>query len=105
MNTPFCVFDFRYINKKYFGGYRLIDLGGQQAFVATPEKAILDLIYLQPGGDDPAFISELRLQNLENLNIEDLRFQGKFFNKPKIHRVIQIIESLVKEEYQGYEEL
>jgi predicted transcriptional regulator of viral defense system len=105
LSTHLGVFEFRYINKNYFGGYNFLDLGGQQAFIATPEKAILDLIYLQPGGDDPAFISELRLQNLDNLNIDELRFQGKLFDKPKIHRAIQIIELLVKEEYQGYEEL
>ena len=34
--------------------------------MATPEKALLDLIYLQPGGDDPAFLKELRL-NLDVL--------------------------------------
>ena len=105
LNTHLGVFEFRYINKNYFWGYHLLDLGGQQAFVATPEKAILDLIYLQPGGDDPAFISELRLQNLDNLNIEKLRSQGKLFDKPKIHRAIQIIELFVEEEYQTYEEL
>jgi predicted transcriptional regulator of viral defense system len=105
LNTHLGVFEFRYINKNYFWGYHLLDLGGQQAFVAAPEKAILDLIYLQPGGDDPAFISELRLQNLDKLDIEKLRSQGKLFDKPKIHRAIQIIELFVEEEYQTYEEL
>lgn len=105
LNTYLGVFEFRHINKNYFGGYQLLDITGQQAFVATPEKAILDLIYFQPGGDILAFISELRLQNLENLNIEELRIQGKLFDKPKIHRAIQMIELLVKEEYQTYEEL
>lgn len=105
LNTPLGIFEYRFINKKYFGGYRLSSLGGQQAFIAVPEKAILDLIYLQPGGDTQVFVSELRLQNLENLNVEELRLQGKLFDKPKIYRAIQIIELLVKEEYQGYEEL
>jgi len=105
LNTQLGVFEYRYINKNIFGGYRLNELGEQQAFVATPEKAILDLIYLQPGGDDPTYISELRLQNLENLNIEELRRQGKLFDKPKIDRAIQIIEMLVKEEDQEFEEL
>lgn len=105
LNTPQGVFEYRYINKKFFGGYRLNDLGEQQAFIATPEKAILDLIYLQPGGEDPTFISELRLQNLDNLNIEELRSQGKLFDKPKIHRAIEIIDFLIREEYQAYEEL
>jgi predicted transcriptional regulator of viral defense system len=105
LNTHLGVFEFRHINKNYFGGYHLLDIAGQQAFVSTPEKAILDLIFFQPGGDTLAFISELRLQNLENLNIEELRKQGKLFDKPKIHRAIRMIELLVKEEYQTYEEL
>lgn len=105
LNTYLGVFEYRYINKNYFGGYRLRDLGGQQAFIATPEKAILDLIYLHPGGDTTSFISELRLQNLEILNIDELRLKGKLFDKPKIQRAIQIIELLVKEENQTYEEL
>lgn len=105
LNTPLGVFEYRYINKKFFGGYRLNDLGEQQTFIATPEKAILDLIYVQPGGDDPTFISELRLQNLENLNIEELRRQGNLFGKPKIDRAIQLIEMLVYEEDKEFEEL
>ena len=38
---------------------------GQRASIATPEKALLDLVYLHPGGDNPAYLRELRLQNLE----------------------------------------
>ena len=33
----------------------------QQAFVAAPEKALLDAVHLQPGGDDEAYLRELRL--------------------------------------------
>jgi hypothetical protein len=41
-----------------------------QALVATPEKALLDLVYLQPGGDQPAYLRELCLQYLEQLDLE-----------------------------------
>lgn len=105
LHTHLGDFEFRHVSKNFFVGYRLLDLAGQQAFVATPEKAILDLIYLQPGGDDPGFISELRLQNLDNLNIEEFRIQEKLFDKPKIYRAIQMIELLIKKENQTYEEL
>lgn len=44
----------------------------QQALVATPEKTLLDLVYLQPGGDQPAYLRELRLQYLERLDLEAL---------------------------------
>ena len=40
--TPLGNFEFRHIHKEYFRGYRSVDVGGQQAFVAIPEKAILD---------------------------------------------------------------
>ena len=40
----------------------------QQAFVATPEKALLDLVYLAPEGDTPTYLQELRLQNMAQLD-------------------------------------
>ena len=46
---------------------------GQRAFVARPEKALLDLVYLQPGGDAPAYLRELRLQNLDRIDLDALR--------------------------------
>jgi hypothetical protein len=50
----------------------LTDLGGgQKAFVATPEKALLDLVHLQPGGDAPDYLRELRLQNLDRLDVDE----------------------------------
>ena len=67
--TPLGLFTFRHVQADLFFGYRQTDLGsGQQAFVATPEKALLDLVYLEPEGDTPAYLRELRLQNLERLD-------------------------------------
>ena len=105
LQTPLGNFEFRHIHKEYFRGYRWIDVGGQKAFVAIPEKAILDLIYLQPGGETPEFITELRLQNLEHLDIQVLWKQSSFFNKPKMQKAVKVIEMFVKQEYQEYEEL
>jgi hypothetical protein len=57
--TPFGIFEFRHIQPKLLRGYRQMDLGsGQKAFVATPEKALLDLIYLHPGADSPDYLRE-----------------------------------------------
>jgi hypothetical protein len=50
--TPFGNFEFRHLKGHLLRGYRLVDLGqGQKAFVAVPEKALLDLIHLHPGAD------------------------------------------------------
>ncbi|MBI3892107.1 MAG: hypothetical protein HY303_11330, partial [Candidatus Wallbacteria bacterium] len=45
-------FELRHVKKGLFSGYRSIEVSpGQRAFVASPEKALLDLIHLTPGGD------------------------------------------------------
>ena len=63
-------FIFGHVKPKWFNGCRLTDLGnGQHAFVATPEKGLLDLLYLTPRSDTAAFIEELRLQHVERLNV------------------------------------
>jgi predicted transcriptional regulator of viral defense system len=71
--TPLGSFIFRHIKKDLFSNYQLIDLGeGQSAFIATPEKALLDLLYLTPGSDNSEYLNELRLQNLTNLKTDTL---------------------------------
>jgi predicted transcriptional regulator of viral defense system len=97
--TPVGVFDFRHIQVDFFDGYRLIDLGGkQQAFIARPEKALLDLVYLEPGGDTLDYLTELRLSNLNQLDWQLLsRLAGKI-EKPKLMRAVALIQNLTSEE-------
>lgn len=59
--------------------------GGQTAFVATPEKAFLDMVHLQPGGDDPAWIDGLRL-NVEALIPERVEAMASAAGSPKLVR-------------------
>lgn len=50
-STPLGAYEFRHIKNELLFGYQLTDVGGdQQAFVATAEKAVLDLVHLQPRG-------------------------------------------------------
>ena len=72
-DTPLGRFIFRHVKGDLFWGYTRVDVAaGQQAFVAQPEKALLDLIHLTPGADKPAYLDELRLQNLERLDRQRL---------------------------------
>jgi predicted transcriptional regulator of viral defense system len=74
LSTPLGAFVYQHVKPSWFLGYTLRELGGgQSAFVATPEKALLDLIYLTPQADDPDYLSELRLQHLDRLDAERLR--------------------------------
>ena len=105
LETPLGVFEFRHIKSELLRGYRMTDMGNQQALVATPEKALLDLVYLQPGGGTSEFLRELRLQNMERLDLEALRLQADAFNSPKIHRALSAITRLTQSESQEYETL
>jgi hypothetical protein len=84
-------------------GYASVTQIGQQALVATQEKALLDLIYLQPGGDSPEYLRELRLQNLEQLDLNNLSRQAEIYNTPKVRRAIEVITRLIGVEIQEYE--
>jgi predicted transcriptional regulator of viral defense system len=104
LDTPLGVFEFRHVKPGLLRGYRMTDLGlRQQALVATPEKALLDLVYLQPGGDTPAYIHELRLQNLERLDLDELHRQVEIFNTPKLRRAVETIICLAQSGKQEYE--
>lgn len=79
-------FSFRHVKTALRFGYRQVALGGAQAaFLAEPEKALLDLIYLRPGADDAAFLEELRL-NLEVLNPDVLDALARQSAVPKLVR-------------------
>jgi hypothetical protein len=86
-------------------GYELQDLGDQSAFIATPEKALLDLIYLQPGSDSEAYLAELRLQNLDQLNSERLRVYAERFNMLKMRKAAERLVNLIEREKSMYEEV
>jgi len=104
--TPLGIFEFHHIKKDWMRGYRLIDLsGGQKAFVASPEKALLDLIHMHPRGDSPQYLREMRLQNLERLNLDELQRLADFTSRPKMKRAAIFVVGLARAEAREYETL
>lgn len=96
IDTPLGRFEFRHITKKYFWGYRQVELQhGLKAFVAYPEKALLDLVYLTGGGDEMDFIEGLRIGNFERMDRTRLRQFAEKFNGPKMRRAAENIETLL----------
>jgi predicted transcriptional regulator of viral defense system len=97
--TPLGVYTFRHIKIERFVGYRLVDLGdNQQAFVASPEKALLDLVHLQPGGDSAEYLQELRLQGMERLDLEELQHQAELTSSQKLRRAAAFVIKLAQGE-------
>lgn len=99
-------FYYRHIHPRYFFGmeYRLIT-NNQYAYVAYPEKALLDFIYLRKSGDSADFIQSLRLQNLDQLDLDRLWQFTHRFNRPKLYRAVTIVVQLVETEAIEYEVL
>ena len=99
--TPLGTYVYRHLRPELFSGYRQLNLGTDQAaFIGSPEKALLDLLYLQP--DRPAYIEELRLQNLFELHLEELHRLTALFHLPKVFRAVAAIERLMREEREEY---
>jgi predicted transcriptional regulator of viral defense system len=99
-------FQFQHLAPHLFFGYQQVDLSeGQQAFVAMPEKALLDLAHLTPRSDSPDYLGELRLQNLDRLDLARLHEFAERSGKPKWQRVAAQIEKLAVRDKGEYEEL
>jgi hypothetical protein len=99
-------FSYRHIHTSLFYGieYRLL-VNDEYAYVAVPEKALLDLIHFRPQGDSREYIESLRLQNLEILDIERLHQLAKRSGKPKLKRAANVIEGIAQREAEEYEPL
>ncbi len=99
-------FTYRHIKPSLFFGidYHLL-VGNEYAYVAAPEKALLDLIHLRPQGDSIAYIESLRLQNLEILDIERLHRFAQRAAKPQLQRAASVIEVLAQREAAEYQPL
>ena len=102
--TPLGDFEYRHVSAGLFWGYRSVEVApGVSALVARPEKALLDLVYLRPRGDDPAFLRELRLARLERLDAGELEAMARRTGRPKLVRAAGRIARMAAEyalEYQ-----
>ena len=96
--NPLGIFEFRHIKSNLLYGYQMTDLGGQNALVATPTKALLDLVYLQPSGESAKYLNELRLQNLDHLDLDVLKRQTEVFDSPKMRVAAKVINNLIQGE-------
>jgi hypothetical protein len=71
--------------------------------VATPEKALLDLLYLEPDADTEEYLNELRLQHLDTLYLGGLNRLAEQFGKPKLLRAAGRVARMTEQEALEYE--
>lgn len=99
VRNPLGVFQFNHLTRRLLYGYSQIEVAPKQlAFVASPEKALLDLIHLTPGADSENYLRQLRLQNPEALDMASMTELAKRSGKPKLIRATRLVGPLLEEE-------
>jgi predicted transcriptional regulator of viral defense system len=92
LETPFGRYLYRHVRPAAFFGYgRVRVFHDQEALLADPAKALLDLVYLTPGGEAAAHLESLRLEDLEAIVTHDLRDHARRWGKDKIARAVENI--------------
>lgn len=99
IETALGTFSFFHVRKTWFAGYKRAEVkGGQWVFLAGPEKSLLDLVYLTARADGREYLRELRLQNLDRLDREELARLARESGSPKLIRAAERISLLQEEE-------
>lgn len=93
IETPLGRFEYRHVSKKYFWGYKVVELKNSlPVFIASPEKALLDLIYLTTGSEQMAYLEELRLQKYEEIDRSQLSQFAQKYERAKMTQALRNIE-------------
>jgi predicted transcriptional regulator of viral defense system len=95
--TALGVYAFRHVASSLLWGAERLEVSpGQFALVATAEKALLDLVYLTPGADNPGFLRELRLAS-HVFDVGTLQSLALRTHKPKLLRAAHAATALFTE--------
>jgi len=90
---PLGVFQFSHLSPRLLFGYTRLEVAPRQfAFVACPEKALLDLVHLTPGADSSVYFEGLRVQNVDAMSVAVLRDLAARSGKPKLVRAARVAE-------------
>lgn len=96
-------FEYQHIKRDAFRGFTAAkDQAGLTYFLAEPEKAVVDFIYLNlprfKRGDREIFTQSYRFQNLESLNLKKLMFYAALFTSPKLTDIAAGLCHVVRKE-------
>ncbi len=99
--TPVGRFSYQHIKPELFWGYDSVTLDQSTAFVASPEKALLDFFYFQRGKLSGGYLEEMRFQNMERVNPNRLKAYAGKFGKPKVARAACLLLEFLKSNRKG----
>jgi predicted transcriptional regulator of viral defense system len=95
LETSLGRFLFRHVKKLAFFGYTPKEISrGQPVFLASPEKALLDLFYLTPGSDSLAYLEELRFEPNDRFDWHVLHMHAERIGSQKLKRAVKLISRM-----------
>ena len=99
METPLGSFRHQNIQHRLFLGFHLVKVSLEQfAYLARPEKALLDLIYLTKQGHSAAFLDSLRLQNLDQLDLDWMDMTAREIGSMKLVKAVDHLTTIADQE-------
>jgi hypothetical protein len=86
------LFIYYHVQPAFFKGYRQEKVNGHNINIACPEKALVDKIYLflQSNRFSIEWLKELRLQNLDSLNLEKFEFFSRETKRKKFREAVEL---------------
>jgi predicted transcriptional regulator of viral defense system len=90
IETPIGYFQFRHVAPRLFTGFTECEISREQnVLLATPQKALVDLLYLTPRSDEIGYLLELRLEKPDNFNLTELRATAGGSGSAKVERAVE----------------
>jgi predicted transcriptional regulator of viral defense system len=95
LETPLGRFMYRHVKTAAFFGYLQTEISpGQPVFLATPEKALLDLFYLTPGSDSGEYLEELRFEPMDGFDWHALHLHAERLGSPKLKHAVGLLSRM-----------
>ena len=95
--NAFGVFSYRHVKQTAFFGYRVMTINGACVFLAEPEKALLDLWYLEKGDWTMERMAAMRFQEFDRVNAEKLMNYAAAFQSTKVLAAARTWSALLNE--------
>ena len=99
VRNPLGAFQFNHLAESLLFGYTNVEVAPRQsAFLASAEKALLDLVYLTPGADSLDYLRELRMENPQPLRPSTVEAMARRSGKPKLIRAARLLARVLSED-------
>ena len=99
IETPLGSFKFHHLAERLFFGFEEREVSrNQQVLIASPEKALVDLLYLTPKSDNRDYLGELRLNLSGTVSWDKLETTAAESGSKKTARAVKLIVEMFREE-------